>query len=80
MNPDGGPAGRGDDTGRIEAFSNGVFAIAITLLILQIRFPEIEEGHTLAEALVELWPSYLAYALSLLVIDTTWANHHNRFR
>jgi uncharacterized membrane protein len=80
MNLDGGSAGRSDDTGRIETFSDGVFAIAITLLILEIRVPEVEEGHTLAEALFGLWPSYLAYALSFLVIGTMWANHHNRFR
>jgi len=71
---------RDDDTTRIETFSDGVFAIAITLLVLEIRVPEIEEGGSLFGALFGLWPSYLAFALSFLVIGTMWANHHNRFR
>ena len=72
--------GRESDTGRIEAFSDGVFAIAITLLIIEIRPPHTEGGESLAEALLHLWPSYLGYAISFLVIGTVWANHHNRFR
>ena len=80
MNPGDGPVGRSDDAGRIETFSDGVLAIAITLLVLEIRVPEVEEGRTLAEARLGLWPSYLACALSFLVIGTMWANHHNRFR
>lgn len=75
------PVNRDADTARIETFSDGVFAIAITLLVLEIRVPKIEEGSSLFEALFGLWPSYLlAYALSFLVIGTMWANHHNRFR
>ena len=71
------PAGR--DTGRIEAFSDGVFAIAITLLVIEIGVPHVE-GTTLFGALVEQWPSYLGYAISFLQIGVIWANHHNRFR
>jgi uncharacterized membrane protein len=59
----GGPAGREDDTGRIEAFSDAVFAIAITLLIIEIGVPHLDEeppGTTLPQALVGLWPSFLA--------------------
>ena len=74
-------AGRDNDTGRIEAFSDGVFAIAITLLVIEIGVPHVEgEGTTLSRALVEQWPSYLAYAISFLQIGVIWANHHNRFR
>ena len=74
-------AGRGNDTGRIEAFSDGVFAIAITLLVIEIGVPHLEgEGTTLFGALVEQWPSYLGYAISFLQIGVIWANHHNRFR
>jgi TMEM175 potassium channel family protein len=69
-----------NDTGRIEAFSDGVFAIAITLLVIEIRPPHVEGGRSLTEALAHLWPSYLGYAISFLVIGTIWANHHNRFR
>ena len=72
--------GRESDTGRIEAFSDGVFAIAITLLIIEIRPPHVEGGRSLVAELVDLWPSYLGYAISFLVIGTVWANHHNRFR
>jgi uncharacterized membrane protein len=68
------------DTGRIETFSDGVFAIAITLLIIEIGVPHVGELGSLSEKLVHLWPSYLGYAISFLVIGTVWANHHNRFR
>jgi uncharacterized membrane protein len=79
----GGSAGRDDDTVRIEAFSDAVFAIAITLLIIEIGVPHLEEeppGTTLPQALVGLWPSFLAYVISFLQIGVIWANHHNRFR
>jgi uncharacterized membrane protein len=72
--------GQDSDTGRIEAFSDGVFAIAITLLIIEIGVPHVVGTESLFEKLVELWPSYLGYAISFLVIGTVWANHHNRFR
>ena len=68
-----------NDTGRIEAFSDGVFAIAITLLVIEIGVPHVE-GTTLFGALVEQWPSYLGYVISFLQIGVIWANHHNRFR
>jgi uncharacterized membrane protein len=71
--------GSGNDTGRIEAFSDGVFAIAITLLVIEIGVPHVE-GTTLSRALVEQWPSYIGYAISFLQIGVIWANHHNRFR
>ncbi|MBV9455352.1 MAG: DUF1211 domain-containing protein [Rubrobacter sp.] len=60
-----------------------MFAIAITLLMLEIRVPYVEdapEGTSLLAALLGPWPSHLGYALSLLVIGTMWANHHNRFK
>jgi uncharacterized membrane protein len=80
---DDGSRNTGNDTARIETFSDGVFAIAITLLVLEIQVPQVEdapEGTSLLAALVGLWPSYLGYALSFLVIGTMWANHHNRFK
>src|ERR671933_13851 len=73
-------AGGGNDTGRIEAFSDGVFAIAITLLVIEIGVPHIEEGTRLFGALLKQWPSYLGYVISFLQIGVIWANHHNRFR
>jgi uncharacterized membrane protein len=71
------------NTQRIEAFSDGVFAIAITLLILEIKVPHLNgssDGKTLAQTLVELWPSYFAYLLSFLMIGIYWANHHYIFK
>jgi len=58
----------------VEAFSDGVFAIAITLLILIIEPPS--SGQNLGHELVRLWPSYLAYAVSFLTIGIMWVNHH----
>ena len=72
-----------DDTGRIEAFSDGVFAIAITLLVIEIGVPHMNDaplGATLFGELADQWPSYLAYVISFLQIGVIWANHHNRFR
>ena len=71
--------GHDSDTGRIEAFSDGVFAIAITLLIIEIGVPDLVGTDSLSEKLLKLWRSYLGYAISFLVIGTVWANHHNRF-
>jgi uncharacterized membrane protein len=67
---------------RLEAFSDGVFAIAITLLILEIKIPHIDfaSGETLASALAGQWASYLGYVVSFLMIGIYWVNHHNIFR
>ena len=65
-------------TTRLEAFSDGIFAIAITLLILEVRAPE--EGVDLWRALRAQWPSYFGYALSFLIIGIMWANHTHIFR
>ncbi|MBW8878262.1 MAG: DUF1211 domain-containing protein [Acidobacteria bacterium] len=68
------------ETGRLEAFSDGVFAIAITLLILEIRVPKPEELHGhLLPALTALWPSYLAFVISFATILVMWVNHHRIF-
>ena len=75
------PANEGSTT-RLEAFSDGVFAIAITLLVLEIRLPEagIEAHGGLAAALGALWPSYAGYVISFVTIGITWANHHEVIR
>ena len=62
-------------TSRLEAFSDGVFAIAITLLVIEVRVPHAQEGE-LAAALAAQWPSYVAYAISFAVIGIMWVNHH----
>jgi uncharacterized membrane protein len=66
-------------TGRIEAFSDGVFAIAITLLILEIAVPEAEFDN-LWRGIADQWPSYLAYATSFITIGGLWMVHHGIFR
>ena len=68
----------GLSTNRVEAFSDGVLAIAITLLILDVKVPVAEEGD-LAAKLAHQWPSYTAYALTFLVIGIMWVNHHYLF-
>lgn len=68
------------ETYRLETFADAVFAIAITLLIIEIRLPpatELEHAGGLAAALRHLWPSYLGYIISFTVIGIMWANHHN---
>jgi uncharacterized membrane protein len=73
----------GRDRDRIVNLSDGVFAIAITLLVLDIRVPAIPEGMVatqLPTALFSLWPKYLGYVLSFAVISTLWVVHHSIFR
>jgi uncharacterized membrane protein len=73
----------GRDRDRIVNLSDGVFAIAITLLVLDIRVPDIPEGMVASElpaALLSLWPKYLGYVLSFAVISTFWIVHHSIFR
>jgi TMEM175 potassium channel family protein len=62
---------------RLVAFSDGVFAITITLLVLEIRPPT--DDAELLDGLVALWPSYLAYAVTFLFIGQVWVNHHVMF-
>jgi len=66
--------------GRILALSDGVFAIAATLLILEIAVPAVAGDDRLSRALLGLWPRYLAYLLSFLVIARFWVIHHQAFR
>ena len=63
--------------GRLVAFSDGVFAITVTLLVLEIRPPA--DTRNLLHGLAALWPSYLAYALTFLFIGQVWVNHHVMF-
>ena len=67
------------ETGRVEAFSDGVFAIAITLLILAVGIEKAPHGD-LGTYLVDLWPAYLAYAVSFVTIGIMWVNHHLLFQ
>jgi uncharacterized membrane protein len=66
---------------RIEAFSDGVFSIIITLLVLDLRVPRLDalHGGSLGAALLDLWPTYAAFVLSFLQVGVVWANHHTMF-
>ncbi|NWJ51526.1 MAG: DUF1211 domain-containing protein [Bacteroidetes bacterium] len=71
------------ETSRVEAFSDGVFAIALTLLILGIQVPTLDSFATnekLYHAIINLWPSYLAFFLSFLAVLIMWINHHGFFK
>jgi uncharacterized membrane protein len=65
------------ETSRVEAFSDGVFAIAITLLVLDLHPPESGD---LWAGLIHEWPQFAAYLTSFVVIGIMWANHHSMFR
>jgi uncharacterized membrane protein len=69
-----------EETGRVEAFSDGVFAIAMTLLVLDMKVPrDLAQGRTLAQALASQWPTYLAFVTSYATILIMWVNHHRLF-
>lgn len=68
------------NTDRLEAFSDGVFAIAITLLIIEVGVPHVGAGESLSRALWDQWPSYFGFGLSFIAIGIMWMNHHAMFR
>ena len=71
------------DTSRVEAFSDGVFAIAITLLILELHVPRMNAGASngnLSAALMGMWPSFVAFLMSFFVILMMWISHHGLLR
>jgi uncharacterized membrane protein len=68
---------------RLESFSDGVLAVAITLLVLNIEVPPVPAGSSLARELGHQWPAYVAYLTSFMTIGIIWINHHamiNRLR
>jgi uncharacterized membrane protein len=70
------------ENARIEAFSDGVFAIAITLLVLELKVPPVESVHSVSDlwhGLFHLWPSYFAFTLSFGILLVSWVNHHYLF-
>ena len=66
------------ETSRVEAFSDGVFAIAITLLILEIKVPPAGSGQ-LSRDLLRQWPAYFSFLVSFAFIGIMWINHHRLF-
>jgi uncharacterized membrane protein len=77
-------ASEAKETERLSAFSDGVFAVAITLLVFDFKLPNAEQlsstGQTLIAALLDQWVVYLAYITSFLTILVMWVNHHNLLR
>ena len=72
------------ETGRIEAFSDGVFAVAITLLVFDLKVPQLPPGEisvtALGIALFKEWPSYLTFMTSFATILIMWVSHHGIFK
>ncbi len=69
--------------GRVEALSDGVFSVAVTLLVLNIQIPHFGADKTasdLVAAMLEQWPSYLAFALTFISLGSVWVSHHQMFR
>ena len=67
---------------RVEAFSDGVFAIIVTLLVLEIKVPHIESVNSIQElsaALLHLAPKFIAWVISFVVVGVIWVNHHRIF-
>ena len=64
------------DRSRLEAFSDGVFAVAITLLALDLAVAGPEGRGSLSHQLYEKWPAFLAYLISFFMIGIIWVNHH----
>lgn len=81
ITPSTSPAGE-KETGRVEAFSDGVFAVAITLLALDLQVPHVQGGSPveLARALAHAWPSYLAFVTSFFTVLIIWVSHHSMFK
>jgi uncharacterized membrane protein len=75
---------REKETGRLEAFSHGVFAIAITLLALELKVPHFDAGGNMAARLISgltnQWPSYFAFFTSFFTVLIMWVHHHAIFR
>ena len=68
------------DSGRLEAFSDGVFAVAITILALNLRVEPGPHALSLAGQLAAQWPAFAAYAVSFATIGIIWVNHHTLFK
>lgn len=67
------------ETSRVEAFSDGVYAVAITLLIFNMHVPPSDAAGRLGAALIAQWPAYVAFLISFAFIGIMWVNHHRLF-
>lgn len=64
---------------RVEALSDGIFAIAMTILVLEVHVPELTSAAELTPALIRMWPKLASYVLSFLLLGTLWVGHHFQF-
>ena len=72
--------GRGKLTERVVFFSDAVFAIALTLLVIDLKVPEEYHGETSWDVIVSLVPGFIGYVISFTVIAINWTTHHRKFR
>ena len=70
---------RGHDPARVMALSDGVFAIILTLLVLEIHVPELGQGESLQDAMREVRPSFVAFLISFVVVAISWVGHRDLF-
>src|SRR5215207_1248236 len=70
---------RGHDPTRVLTLSDGVFAIILTLLVLEIHVPDLAQGQSLADAGREIRPSFVAFLISFVVVAIAWAGHRDLF-
>jgi uncharacterized membrane protein len=64
---------------RVEALTDGIFAVAMTLLVLDIKVPMVNHAADLPGELLALWPRFLSYAISFVMLGIYWVGHHNQF-
>ena len=67
------------DPGRVLAFTDGVFAIVITILVLELKVPDLASGQSLADSLEEMRPTFVAFVISFLIVGMYWAWHRSTF-
>jgi len=70
---------RGLSKSRVEALTDGIFAVAMTLLILDVKVPLVSHTEDLPRELLALWPRLVSYAISFVMLGIYWVGHHNQF-
>ncbi len=73
------PAGTGLTKARVEALTEGIFAVAMTLLILDVKVPVVSHPAELMREVLALWPKCLSYIISFVMLGIYWVGQHNQF-